>query len=197
MKKGLDTVLIVAAFVFTLSVLVLLAPAQQGITGAQTAQSTQSRVELTAFYAIALSNNLSNGIDFGSIDTIPSSDLDALANYNTSNNKTLYAVSVSQDSNTDVDFCIKATNMTNGGGVILPLTGYTWQDPTVPNTNNLTDPFGPGGSISMTEAFVASEANVTPGNSTYYRFWLDIPGSQEVGIYNNTVFFKGKIFGAC
>src|SRR3989338_3120584 len=39
-------------------------------------------------------------------------------------------------------------------------------------------------------SYVKGESNIFPGNSNYYRFWLDIPAAQAAGTYNNTVTFK-------
>src|SRR3989338_11009195 len=155
-------------------------------TGASTEQTTPSDATVGAYFAIASSDNLTQGISFGSIVSLPATDVNASANYNESN-QTGYFVTVSSDSNVNVDFCFKADSAFNTeGGDESGLGNWTYDDSQV---NNLTSP----ALISQKEintSYVKGESNLFPGNSNYYRFWLDIPAAQAAGTYNNTVTFK-------
>src|SRR3989338_9335280 len=154
--------------------------------GAAVSQTTPSDATVGAYFAIASSDNLTQGITFESIVSLPATDVNATANYNNSN-QTGYFVTVSSDSNVNVDFCFKADSAFNTeGGDESGLGNWTYDDSQV---NNLTSP----ALISQKEintSYVKGESNLFPGNSNYYRFWLDIPAAQAAGTYNNTVTFK-------
>jgi hypothetical protein len=50
----------------------------------------------------------------------------------------------------------------------------------------------------FTFAGVKAGQTITPGNSTYYRFWLDVPAEVASGSYNNSIVFTGVEAGdAC
>ncbi len=164
------------------------------ITGAVTVQNVTSRVVIENYFSISASNNLSSGIDFGTIQQLPTDDANGTGNYNwtDSNNRTEYSIAVSTDSNVNVDFCIKANgNLNTSGGQEILLGNETWNDSI---TNNYTHPNLPG--TSFTTSYVKGSTNVAPGNSNYYRFWLDIPAATQAGTYNNTVSFKGVQTGS-
>lgn len=201
-KKVVDILLIVLVVLLVVSVAGLLSTTgHDNITGAVTADQTESRVTIYAFFSIALSDNLSAGIEFGNITSLPAVDINATHNYNESfptTNGTLYFVSVSPDSNSDVDFCIRADDdLKNPGSDAIGLGNYTYNWTTTGNLSNQTLPPGPLNSAAFTTSYVDSEQDVGPGNSTFYRFWLDIPSNQEVGTYNNTILFLGKTTGVC
>ena len=53
-------------------------------------------------------------------------------------------------------------------------------------------------SFPLTTDYVATIINVPAGNSTYYRFWMDVPAAAAGGAYNNSVSFEGVQTGtAC
>jgi hypothetical protein len=142
--------------------------------------NTLSRVVIQNYVAIAKGGNLSDQIDFGTINIMPTSNINGTANYDPTN--TGYYVSVSADSNIGVDFCIRANaSLTNAGANTIPLANYTWADDTTNGAGNPA-PFG----IALTTSYVATSAstNVLPGNDNYYRFWLDVDAATSPGTYS-------------
>ncbi len=163
------------------------------ITGRQSyIQNVYSEAQIQKYISISTSGNLSAGIEFGTITVLPSTDVNATKNYNSTvddswHNETLYWIVVSGDSNTNVDLCVKADNLNTSGGDEIPLTNYNWSD------NVTNDEFWPslGDSRNMTNtSYVKGSADIPAGSSNYYRFWLSVPASQPAGTYNNTVYFK-------
>jgi len=151
--------------------------------------SFDSNVTVENFFAIQLSANLSNGINFEEITVLPATNVNSTNNYDgVSSESTMYA-EVSSDSDSSVDFCIKAnTGLTDSSsGAFIGLGNETYSNS---STSDLTNP-----SIDYEESFttdyVKSSAPVAPGASTYYRFWLDAPSGTSSGSYNNTISFKG------
>ncbi|MEM2873977.1 MAG: hypothetical protein QW063_00755 [Candidatus Nanoarchaeia archaeon] len=163
-------------------------------TGAATTQTTTSRVAISYYFAISLSTNLSEGIDFGNITSLPANDLNATHNYDGANGTTSFWVHVSNDSNVNVDICHRAQGpLTTVGNDTIELGNYTWSD-SLTNTNLL--PAGPPGSNTFTTSFVkGNNVNIAPGNNGYYRYWLDIPLGQPAGTYNNIIEYKAVYAG--
>jgi len=170
-------------------VLVFMAFAIQ--TKAANEQTATSNVTIYEYVAIGISNNLSNGIEFGSLDPA-TNDNNATDNYNGAGSASTMYLSVSSDSNVNVDLCIKDNaNLTSDVNTI-PNTGYTWDD-----NSTATAPILPGTAIT-TSYVKTDQQNITIGSDDYFRFWLDIPGGQAAGTYNNTAYFKGiKTGQAC
>jgi len=172
------------------------------ITGMATSGTTISNVTIQAYFSISLSGNLSEGISFGTITQLPSVDVNATKNFNSTvnpnwGNETLYWITVSNDSNTVVDFCVAASKMNTSGGDEIGLGNYTWNDSV---NNNMNEPsILPGNQTAMSEypTYTAGVQDVPIGGNVYYRFLLDIPSGQPTGTYNNTIYFKGKSSGAC
>lgn len=161
-----------------------------GITG-YAVESASSSVTIQGYLSIAKSDNLTSGIDFGTITALPVYFANATENYNTSgltNNASEYFISVSADSNVNVDFCIKANKAmsTAGDAEEIGLTNYTYANY---NTSNTTAPYQYG--VNLSTNYAKTNTLIQPGNSNYYRFWLNVSGSQAPGSYNNTVYFEG------
>ncbi len=184
----LCVLLVIVAGFFTYSK----APA---ITGSATLQSTQSRVSITYYYAITLSANLANGIDFGNITVLPADDLNATDDYNGANSTTTMWVLESNDSNVNIDLCTRAQGPLNTtGGSEIGLGNYTWSDS---KSNTASLPSGPPGSVTFTTSFVKNNNNnIAPGGNGYYRYWLDIPVGQAAGTYANTIEYKAVYTGS-
>src|SRR3989344_8302582 len=143
-------------------------------TGASTEQTTPSDATVGAYFAIASSDNLTQGISFGSIVSLPATDVNATANYNESN-QTGYFLTVSSDSNVNVDFCFKADSAFNTeGGDEIGLGNWTYSQNA---TNNLTIP-DLNAAVEIRLNYSNGTTGVSPSNSNYYRFWLDIPAAQ-------------------
>ncbi len=174
------------------------------ITGHVTYGSTPSNVSIQNYFATMMSGNLSAGIDFGNVYTTNFLDQNATQNWchatngtctNISSaavfNATYYYLNVSADSNTAVDFCIRANEAlkVNGGVDVIGLGNETYTYTNVTNTNLTSPP--QQGQAALTASYVKASYNIQKGNSTFYRFFLDIPNAQAAGNYNNTVLFEG------
>lgn len=190
---------VVAVFgaVFLLSLIMIFGSSFRA-TGHVTEIATSSNVTITTYFSIAMSPNLTTGIQFGSVDTLPSYNINATLNnesgFNTTTDQgappgvgTTYWMNVSTDSNTAVDFCIKGSELNTSGGDAIGLGNETYFNATATNTSS---PFV----ISETEfttSYVKSSGHIAAGSTNYYRFWLDVPAGTATGTYNNTVSFKG------
>ncbi len=160
----------------------------QQLTGYQAVETTASRVQIQAYLAIAKSSNLSAGIDFGTIAVLPIAQANGTGNYNPiTSNVTEYNITVSTDSNTAVDFCIRANAplSTAGGAATIGLGNYTWANSTT-TTALVPAKFGK----PINTSFQPETKGVSPGQSNHYRFWLNVSAAQEPGFYNNTIFFR-------
>ena len=177
------------------------------VTGfASTTATTGSNVTIAGYLAIALSTNLSGGIQFGTISLLPANQTNATANYANHTggtdaddlNFTLYNVSLSTDSNQDADFCLSGSGpfATSGGANQIGLANMTWADNT---TNNLTHP--PQGGYrerfgqSATTSYVKGTGGLAAGGFNHYRFWLNVTLAQAAGDYNTTVNFRAVTAG--
>jgi hypothetical protein len=182
---------ILAAFsaIFLLSIIMLLSQ-QITITGKATTQSTISNVTISKYLAIDLSTNLSAGITFGNVTSLPATDINASHNYDAGAgvNGTTMFVNISDDSNVAVDICINAnTDLTDSvSGEIIAIGNESYSNST--STNATLPPTG--GETSLTTSYVWA-GNESQGNQVYFRFWLDIPAGATSGDYNNTIGFKG------
>ncbi|MFA5953205.1 MAG: hypothetical protein WC812_01300 [Candidatus Pacearchaeota archaeon] len=148
--------------------------------------NTTSNVSLFKYYSIAFSDNLSSGIEFGTIENLPAVSVNATYNYLGLSNSTEYFINVSNDSNTNIDFCIKADgDLESIASDILGLGNETYNNATFTNLSSPSDT-----EVLLTTSYVKSGSNVLIGGVNYYRFWLDVPSGQAAGTYNNTVNFK-------
>lgn len=174
------------------------------LTGYLTEGSTWSNVTIESYLAIQMSGNLSAGIDFGTVWTLPTLDQNATKNWCAVNgtcanlssvnyNQTQYFINVSTDSNTAVTFCLYANEgLKTSGGDVIGLGNETFADNVT--ITNITSP-SMVNNLAMTTSYAQAGLNIPRGNSSYWRFWLDIPAAQASGSYNNTVYFKGITFG--
>jgi len=194
-----DNIPIIISFAAVLVVISLFV--NVNYTDAQSSeQSTSSNATVNNYVAIALSTNLSTGIEFGSLDPDTGNN-NATGNYDagpegdggTHVRNSSYYIVVSTDSNSNVDFCIKDETALNTSGDDWLLNGnYTWNDNSTSNTteDNSTD-------HHFTLDYVPTNVTaVTPGSQNFFKFYLDIPASQPAGVYNNTVYIKGIVTGA-
>lgn len=150
--------------------------------------STPSNVTVQKSLAIDFSTNLSDGIRFGTVNVLPATDVNASHNYDGLDNGSSMFVIVSNDSNTNVDLCIRANGgMTSSGADVIGLGNETYSNNV---TTNMTVP-EVSDQTSLTTSFVKSGSNLGIGSQDYYRFWLDVPGAQPSGDYTNIVYFKG------
>ncbi len=177
-----------ALFLFSITMLLVqnISFEETSLTGYAVTGTTVSNVTISKYLSIAMSSNLSAGIAFGSADTLPAINLNATANNNSEGDTTLF-INISSDSNTGVDFCIKAdADLYDSVGDNTLAAGNE-------SFANATSASGPvvGNEVSLITAEYVWAGNQTVGNDIYYRFWLDIPAATESGTYNNTITFKG------
>lgn len=148
-----------------------------------------SNVTISKYLSISMSPNLTTGILFGTIDVLPAVDINASGNNNSDGGLSTFYINVSSDSNTPVDFCIKAnTNFYDGGGANTLGAGnesFSNATSTTATSPTLVD------QLPLTTGYVKAGFNSTRGQSVFYRFWLDVPSGTPSGSYNNTVNFKG------
>jgi hypothetical protein len=176
-------------------------PARQAITGLATTATAPSQAVIQKYLSISASDNLTVGIDFGVITELPANYTNASLNYNDTNyptendgNETLYWIDVSGDSNTNVDFCVRADAFNTSGGDEIELGNYTFSDATLNNESFPETPYD----YQMSTSYVAGQTAVAPAGSNYYRFYLNVSVTQPPGTYNNTVTFLGQPEGvAC
>lgn len=162
------------------------------ITGKVTEGTVLSNVTVYNALAISFSTNLSDGILFGTVAFLPVTDINGSHNYDGTNNSTSYYISVSSDSNSDVDFCIKANaDLTSAGTDVIGLANETYSNST---STNLTLP-SVAEQIPLTTSYIKSGENILIGSNIYWRFFLDVGGGQATGNYNNSVSFKGIVTG--
>lgn len=202
MKKGNENV-VVAVFgaLFLLSIFLMVS--QQGLrtTGFVTSNTT-SNVTISTYFAIQMSPNLSSGISFGNISSLPALFANATHNYDGTNTTpqtpangtdgTSMWMNVSTDSNTAVDFCILANaSLKDAGGDSILLPNETYYNSTSTNYSlpSITS------DTALTTAYVKAGPGVVVGGSLYYRFWLNVTAGTPSGDYLNKVAFEGVSTG--
>lgn len=188
-------VLAISSFIFLFSVSMVLI-GNSRITGYATTGTTVSNVTIQKYLSIAMSTNLSQGIMFGTITNLPALYTNASHNNDSADgtgNTTMY-VNVSTDSNTPVDFCIKANASLSDGGDTLVIGNETYSNSTVING---TYPLATQ-NLSLSTSYAVTGKNIAVGGANYYRFWLNVPVSQPSGTYINQLTFEGiQTGGGC
>jgi len=149
---------------------------------------TVSNVTVQKYLAISFSTNLSSGIVFGTVNLLPVTNINATHNYDDGSDGTTFYTIVSNDSNANADFCIRAnSSLTSVSADEIGLGNETYSNST---NSNMTLP-SVADEVSLTTSYVKAGNNIIVGSNNYFRFWLDIPAAQPSGDYNNTVYFKG------
>ena len=158
------------------------------VTGHVSQGSTFSNVSIQKYLAISFSTQLANGIYFGSVASLPATNINGTQNYAGPSNATQYYLSVSNDSNTQVDFCVKVNaGLTDPAADVIGLGNETYS--TNVTSSNMTIPALV--ETPMTLNYTKAAEKVAVGQDSYWRFWLDIPAGQASGDYNNSVYFRG------
>lgn len=180
---------IILVIILIVSLSLLFIQNVKAITGHATEGSTYSNVTISKYLSIDFGENLSEGIYFGIVQTLPATDINATHNYDGTSNASTYFINVSLDSNTAVDFCIRANaGLNNGAGAEIGLGNETYHG--INETSTAANP-DVASQIAMTTSYVKAVNQTSPGNLSFWRFWLDVPAAQETGDYNNTVSFRG------
>jgi hypothetical protein len=193
MEKEKSWFRVVLIAVLVISLVFLFFENATAITGHATTGDTTSNVTIQKYLSITFGANLEEGIYFGSVDTLPADDINASHNYDGASSATTYNITVSDDGNTAIDFCLRANaGLTNAAADVIGLANETYSNS---SSTNLTLP-ALANQISMTTSYVKSGDNIAQGESNHYRFWLDIVAAQASGDYNNSVSFKGVQTGS-
>jgi len=189
--KREDVLLLVFGIILIFSIAMLFI-GNSKLTGHVTSGSTVSNVTIVSYLSIAMSTNLQSGILFGSVDTLPALNVSASHNYDGASSASTFFINVSTDSNTAVDFCIKANaGMKNAGSDVIGIGNETYSNAT---SSSSTVPVI-ANNVSLTTSNVKSGINIAAGTPNYYRYWLNIPAAQATGTYNNSVSFEGVATG--
>jgi len=153
--------------------------------------STSSDITINSFIAMAFSSELQAGIIFEEINFLPADNVTAQKNYD-AENKTEYYVIVSNDSNSEMDLCMKAAgNLLNAGLDVIGIGNESYSsslesNETLPSLLNET---------SFSFVYDLAGGDIPIGGQNNLRFWLDVPAGQASGTYNNSIYFKGIISG--
>ncbi len=178
-----------------------------------------ANVTIYAQVAASISFNLSQGVPFGNITNLPQTNLNATHNNDTNATElpgilgpgnTSFYLNISKTTNVNVTLCFSANDSLRipGSTTVIPMSGYTW-NATSRHGNGTWFPWGgiggPADNLppvdSNDDVNVASYeyrpgmSNISvsgqPDNaSIFFRFWLDIPGTQAPGDYYDTLTFK-------
>jgi hypothetical protein len=177
---------IIGVAIFAILAIVLISP--PGIQA--DTQNTTTTVTVNEYVAVGLSNNLSSGIDFGSLDPDTLNN-NATNNFDGAGLNTSFWVNISTDSNVNVDICIGDNESLEFGANVIENGNYTWVNTTTGGPGDAWLIVGNSVVMTTTAAFTNAGNNIAPGSYNWYRFWLDIPGGQAAGAYVNSVSFKG------
>jgi len=163
-------------------------PLQPGITGyAGESGGFESEVNITAYFAVTLSDNLGEGVAFSTV-TAGTSNNNATDNYNNDSSGSSMYLIVSNNSNIFVDACVKADDHLRRAddeqAPVLDISNLLWANSTTATSISTPDITN---APSMTTSFAPAGREIDPGDNNYYRFWLSVPMSQPGGTYNNTI----------
>jgi hypothetical protein len=187
MKKKSDFFTFVLGAVLLFSIVMITVQNFNTFTGYATGLNTKSNVSISKYLSISASPNISDAIDFGIVNALPATNVNASHDYDGAAGATTYWINTSVDSNTNIDFCIGANGDMMSGADRLRLGNETYANAT---STSISVPALASQVAFSNTSYILSGQNVTKGAPNYYRFWLDIPASQASGDYNNTVYFK-------
>jgi len=188
MKTKIYRIILIVVLIISL---ILLGYESLGFLTGRATVSTTSDITINKFIAMTFSTELQNGIVFEEINFLPANNTNANKNYNV-DNKTDYYVIVSNDSNSQMDLCLKAdSDLLNPALDIIGLGNETYShsiisNETLPSLLNET---------SLTLNYVLAGNNIPLGGQNNLRFWLDVIAGQATGTYNNSIYFKGIASG--
>lgn len=159
------------------------------IHGQVTNLDISSNVSLQKSLSISFSDSLYSGIEFGEVNFLPAYDVNAIGNYNITDNSTNYYVLVSEDGNVAVDLCVMANSgLISSVGDEIGVGNETYSVNL--NFSNYSLP-SLSSEIPFSLDYVRAGDTIPIGNKLFFRFFLDVPAGQPAGSYNNSIFFKG------
>ncbi len=194
---------ILAGFALSLMAAGLILSMYVGPGSGATSASVNSNVTVNSFVSVGLTNNLSNGVLFSSVDP-GSRDNNATYNFNGSvadanKQQTSYWIYPGLDSNTNTDLCIRDNESLATGNPEtndIGNTNYTYSNAT---TNTATSPANYGTNnmtaTAQNSLGIRFATNKAPGSPMFLRFFLNVSGGQPAGIYSNAVIFQAVATG--
>jgi len=153
-------------------------------------ESVGTKVIVEKSVSISLSNNLSTGIMFGDIEPNANNN-NATGNFN-STDHTQFWVTIDSSTNTPIDICIKDNANLSFGSYNIPNSNFKWNSTKINSQSLPIFNGGPTAHALNNSYDTVNKIALNVYNGTYYlRFTLDVSVTQQAGIYNNTVYFKG------
>lgn len=185
-NNKLQIAMVVAFAVLFTSLVGLAVGGESHIGGAAVSSESviPSNATIQVYFAVAASENITNGIEFGFLPPETSNN-NATDNYNVDSTNSSLFLTISGDSNVNVDFCLAANTDLKNGTDSIPLANLRFANAT---TTDIDTP-SLGQANSVTTSYQLNNLNVLPGSRQYYRFWLDIPSDTPALSYNNTITF--------
>lgn len=157
------------------------------IHGNVTGGDVVSNVSVNMHLAIDFSQELKDGVIFDDVLILPVSDLNAIENYNGSNNSTNYHILVSSDGNVPVDLCTRVDSPLSTSGMdVIGVANESYSNFNF--TNESLPELQDEKSFSLN--FQSAGDSIPVGGIEYFRFWLDIPAGQPPGEYSNYIIFR-------
>lgn len=139
---------------------------------------------VTCSVAIGLSGNLTNGIIFGSVTSGATND--APGNNGTGITNYYVTVQTSGCSPSTVNVYTKASGDLTSGSYSISLTNEKFRNSTTDNTVPAALQ-----NISLTTTYTDNQIGslLNDGAYVYLKYFLYVPGGQQAGNYNNTIYF--------
>ncbi len=151
------------------------------LTGfASSVSSTTASAVVAEYYAVSLATST---ISFGNLNVGDNDENAALNNLGSS--APGYYLTLSADSNTNVQTCLHGAGDFSGGSETMSLGNMIWDGN---QTGSSSSPLL-SAAQSMTTSKVRSSTTLAAGNKEYYRFWMDVPGDTAVEDYSTTITF--------
>ena len=135
---------------------------------------------ISSYYAASLATST---ISFG--DLTPGDTDENAALNNLGSSAPGYYLTLSADSNTNVQTCLHGAGDFSGGSETMSLGNLKWDG----NQTGSSSSPPLSAAQSMTTSKVRSSTTLAAGNNEYYRFWMDVPGATAVEDYSTTITF--------
>lgn len=178
--KNKSKLIVVTAIMFALFV-PLVSMGIGELTGFATSTSnTTASAVVEEYYAVSLATST---ISFGNL--APGADDEGASVNNYGSSAPGYYLTLSSDSNTNVQTCLSGTGDFTGSGKTMSLGNMIWDGN---QTGSSTYPIL-SAAQAMTTSKVRSSTTLAAGNNEYYRFWMDVPGDQAPVSYSTTITF--------
>jgi len=178
-KNRSKTIVVAAAMLILFAPIALFGVTE--LTGfATSTSSTTASAVVAEYYAVSLATST---ISFGTLDAGDDDENAALNNLGSS--APGYYLTLSSDSNTDVQTCLHGAGDFSGGSETMSLGSMTWDGNKT--GSSVSPPLS--AAQAMTTSKVRSSTTLTAGNREYYRFWMDVPGDTAAEDYSTTITF--------